>query len=1327
MKRLVKPAVSLVLTVVLLSSMCIGVFAASSTPSNTENAATLAADDAQLSRTAAAQGMVLLENSNKTLPIRHGSTVAMFGSGQINFFIGGTGSGAVTSAYTVNLLQGMQNKQTAGEISLYKPLADAYTSYISGGGKGEMTVTTDQVTAAAQNASTAVIDISRQSGEGSDRTATAGDYYLSSAEITMLNQVYAAFGQNVVVVLNIGGVMDTSWIKNYPGISVLLAYQPGMEGGDATADVLCGDVDPSGKTVDTFAANYNDYPSSSNFSQHTAYVDYSEDIYDGYRYFETFDPSYDEVVYPFGYGLSYTTFKMSNVTVTPAGKNMDISATVTNTGTYAGQEVAEVYFGAPDQPLDNPGKVLSAFAKTGLLQPGQSQTLNMSYAINDMASYDDTGIVQKSAYVLEAGNYNIYVGDSIKDAGQQGSRYTYTVGKTIITQQLTQEMAPTKLPERLTNDNGTPVYESLQTAGSGIYTISASGTSTVQSEDFSSESTITGNDPTIETYFDSSGNTGKCLAFMAYVGNTVTYNLNVAQAGTYNLTFNASNGRAQVTNMLKLYVNGTLQPNVNVTVPQTGDGSKGQWYNFQDVAPVTITLPAGQVTLQVVSNSGNCGNLNSMTFQQVTSPQTQSQPQDQSQTPTQSQDQSGNSMTTVQTGTATTQTQSVFDANVVSTASNSDTITLMDVYNNPDLMDQFIAQLSNEQLADLAQGTSTKIAGGTGGIGNLTDYGIPIAQTSDGPAGLRLQVPTTAWPVETLEACSWDVNLVKQIGVAVGKEAKENDVDIWLAPAMDIHRDPLDGRNFEYYSEDPLISGDMAAAEIEGVQSQGIGATVKHFACNERETNRDSSDSRVSERALREVYLKGFQIAIEQAHPWAVMTSYNLINGTETSENADLLTNILRNEWGYTGAVMTDWGNNSVDALEVKAGNNIKMPSGDPTGILNAVTDGYLTRDDLVTNAKYILNLLMKTNVFLKQQDISTTDPTHIKANDYNFSSANVQSQACSDTDGGMNPSYTTNGEWLSYQVDVQKGGTYGFTPRVAGMNNNSGFDIYVDSTKVGSYNMPTKTADWQSWITGNPVEIQLPQGAHTLKVAFTDSSINLNYFDLTPVLLTADISNVTNPDPISVAYGTALNSITTLPQSVYVNLSDGEQTSLPVTWSDPSSKYDSKTAGDYDLTGTLTLPADGTVTNSQNITADLKIAVQSETTIQIDQGNLANVIATANGLVQSKYTSDTWSTMQTALQAAEGVTANPAATQDQLETAINNLTAAINGLKTQTTGGQSGGQSNGNVGPTPTGTQSNPNTGTETRNPLYAMILAIATGGVMLIVRKKKTHFQEP
>ena len=236
--------------------------------------------------------------------------------------------------------------------------------------------------------------------------------------------------------------------------------------------------------------------------------------------------------------------------------------------------------------------------------------------------------------------------------------------------------------------------------------------------------------------------------------------------------------------------------------------------------------------------------------------------------------------------------------------------------------------------------------------------------TADGPAGLRIApecgVCTTAWPCSTMLASTWNRRLVKEVGRAAAEEVKENNCSVWLAPAMNIHRSPLCGRNFEYLSEDPVLTGTIASAMVDGIQSQNIAATVKHFACNNKETNRKNSDSRVSERALREIYLKGFEICVKKSQPWALMTSYNLVNGHRASESEDLLTGILRGEWGYQGVITTDWWTKGEHYKETKAGNDIKMGTGYPERILAALEKGLITKEEIAACARRVLELILK-------------------------------------------------------------------------------------------------------------------------------------------------------------------------------------------------------------------------------------------------------------------------------------------------------------------------------------------------------------------------------
>ncbi|MBW4085082.1 glycoside hydrolase family 3 C-terminal domain-containing protein [Paenibacillus sp. S150] len=789
---------------------------------------------AEFSRTVGAEGAVLLKNEGRVLPLRGDGNVSIFGRTQVNYYRSGTGSGgSVHVSYTTNLLDGLRSKKN---LTVNEELAAVYEKWIeqnpfdNGGGawaaepwhQKEMPLTDELVSQARSKSDKAIIVIGRTAGEDQDNADAPGSYQLTADEQTMLKQVTAYFDQTVVV-LNVSNIMDMSWLNDdsyvHPISSVIYSWHGGMEGGNAIAGVLAGEVTPSGKLTDTIAYSIQDYPSTSNYGNEFKNI-YQEDIYVGYRYFETFCP--EKVQFEFGYGLSYTTFAIESEEAKLMDKDgklyAEIGATVTNTGSdFAGKEVVQVYYEAPQGRLGQPARVLAAFGKTKLLQPGESERLTVSFPVHAMASYDDAGVTgHPSAYVLEAGTYRLYAGSSIKQAAeiQVEGRSGYILEALEVVEQLQEALAPTESFTRMMPG--------------------------ARKEDGS-------------------------------------YELLFAEAPTRKVSMKERIGR-----------------NLPETLTQTG-------------------------------NQGH---------------------------------------------------------------------TLRDVYDGKVDMPTFIAQLSDQDLAVIVRGegmSSPLVTPGTasafGGVSDqLFSYGIPVACTADGPSGIRMDSghKATQVPIGTLLAATWNAELVEELYVMEGRELVRNSVDTLLGPGLNIRRSPLNGRNFEYFSEDPLISGVFAAACTRGIMRGGSNATLKHFACNNQERHRSKVDAIVSERAIREIYLKGFEIAVKEGGANSIMTSYNPVNGHWAASNYDLNTTVLRGEWGFRGIVMTDWWAIMNDVVDggpadrkntnwmVRAQNDLYMVVSNYGSEVNAYDDntldalekGTLTRGELQRSAMNICRFIMNAPVF---------------------------------------------------------------------------------------------------------------------------------------------------------------------------------------------------------------------------------------------------------------------------------------------------------------------------------------------------------------------------
>lgn len=805
----------------------------------------------ELARKAAREGIVLLKNEGRVLPLKEGSKVALFGAGAGKTMKGGTGSGDVNEREAVSIYQGMVNagfqittadwvkeydkiyedariawrdeilEKAAGNAMKFFNVYASVPFYPPTGPKAEKTDT-----------DTAIYVISRIAGEGSDRFNRAGDYYLTDEEKAMLGDICENY-EKVIVVVNTGGLVDLSFMDEFSNICALLyIVQPGMEGGNAFADVISGKTNPGGKLTDSWAFSYEDYPNSKTFSHNNGNVDdeyYEEGIYVGYRYFDAFEVP---VRYGFGYGISYTDFQAETLKVSVEGKEkpeVAVSVKVTNTGKeYSGREVVQVYVSAPDGKLEKEYRRLCGFAKTKELAPGESEELTVRFPVYQMASYEES----TGEWILEAGTYGVWVGNCLGE-----SRLSVML-------ELSERKALVKV------DNICPLKAELK-----------------------------------ELSLPAEKRKARYDAWVAEgkEKGLPVMELDLSEVTTEVIDYSDA-PEDKEDEAVKLVDKLTVEQMILLA---TGDPGKGQGSNL---GAAGISVP------------GSAGETSSCAREQ------------------------GIASIVLTDGPAGLRLNSTY-------------------------------YVKDGQIVKLPFEASV-------------EHGIFAPDKEY--EGEKYYQYCTAIPVGTLLAQSWDEALIEEVGKIIGDEMIRFSTDLWLAPGMNIHRNPLCGRNFEYYSEDPLVSGKIAAAMTRGVQSvKGCGTTIKHFACNNQEDNRKGSNSILSERALREIYLKGFEIAIKESHPLSIMTSYNLINGVHAANNYDTCTKAARKEWGFDGAIMTDWTTteNDVDCTAagcMRAGNDLVMPGqpADHENIRKELAEGTLSEKELRDCIVRLVRVILKSNKY---------------------------------------------------------------------------------------------------------------------------------------------------------------------------------------------------------------------------------------------------------------------------------------------------------------------------------------------------------------------------
>ena len=807
-----------------------------------------------LAREAAAEGFVLLKNDSGALPLKR-KKIALYGMGARKTVKGGLGSGSVEERYSVNIEDGLKNagyeitsqawlddydKEYTDQYQAWHDMVEEQVkdlksmpeiivkahSYVFRYPSGRLVTQAD---VDASDTDTALYVVMRQAGECNDRKLEKGDYYLTDIERKNLEFLAKAYAHTILII-NVGGLIDLGFLDEIEGIDAVVQFvQGGEEGGNALADVLSGKVNFSGKLTDTIPMKYEDIPFGDKFSYlggdpENSY--YSEGIYVGYRYFDSFDVP---VRYPFGYGLSYTTFSIDTEETVVCDGQVTVKAAVSNTGTVPGKEVVQLYASAPTGSQEKEFQRLIAFAKTMELAPGEAQDLTLTFALSDLASYDEAN----AQYVLDGGDYTLRLGNSSRDTKPAA---IIRLNGRAVTRQLKNCMVPT---DDLSDFAPNAACGAQAAEDVPVIEIDASAIETIVTDYSEPEWTETEEESEI---LDS-------------------------------LTLEEQ---------AQLLRGGDLQGAPKESFQINGAGGK------------TSTALLGKGISNVIFSDGPAG------------------------------------------------------VNIVP-----------EVFAMPDGTESAAQVPERYDWGPLAAGMKAYFA--------------------------RIRAPkvyryATAWPVSMLRAQTWNTDLLERIGDAVGAEMEAFGITVWLAPGMNIHKNPLCGRNFEYCSEDPVLTGKMAAALTRGVQTHpGCGVSIKHFCCNNIEDNRFGVSANVSERALREIYLKGFEIAVREAQPMTVMSSYNLVNHVYNANSHELLTDILRCEWGFKGLVMTDWGScdpGRGDAGKcTAAGNDLIMPGiqADYDAIIAGLGNGSITPEQVRRSAGRVLRMMLQANVPVLAEPVSVS------------------------------------------------------------------------------------------------------------------------------------------------------------------------------------------------------------------------------------------------------------------------------------------------------------------------------------------------------------------